>query len=84
MDISISPQPVPQPDLVVNKISINIDTMILGVSATFRVRLYTDNLSNVEKLVKIEGEEYLNWSNDDNYIIQLIFQKLGINSTLYS
>lgn len=69
---------------MVNKISINIDTMILGVSATFRVRLYTDNLSNVEKLVKIEGEEYLNWSNDDNYIIQLIFQKLGINSTLYS
>lgn len=31
------------------------------------------------KEVIIEGQEYKNWGNDDNYIKKLVFSKLGIS-----
>ena len=31
-----------------------------------------------EKIFLIEGEEYKEWGNDDNYLENLIFKKLGL------
>jgi hypothetical protein len=58
--------------------TLNITSMIFNTSATFRVYLYDANNKIVETTnVIVEGEEYLNWNNDDNYIIQLVAIKLG-------
>jgi len=58
--------------------SLNITSMIFNTSATFRVYLYDVNNKIIETTnIIVEGDEYLNWSNDDNYIIQLVAVKLG-------
>ena len=55
-----------------------ITEMVYNTSATFRVILYgkTRNIISIE-YVKIEGQDYTNWNNDDNYVINFVATKLG-------
>jgi len=60
------------------RFSLDISQMELSISATFRVSLYDANdkyISN--KYVIIEGQDYLDWGNDDQYVINFVAQKLG-------
>jgi hypothetical protein len=60
------------------RFSITISDMELSVSATFRVSLYDSNDSCfANKFVTLEGEDYLNWGNDDTYVINYIAKVLG-------
>lgn len=77
MQIQIIPQFVKQPDIQVDTVSIDINSLDFGVSATFRVELHNVD-SSVVRFITISEDEYKNWSNDDTYMINLIFQKLGL------
>lgn len=46
----------------------------LNKTATFIVILYGDETDVLE--IKLTEEEYFSWGNDDNYVIQIIKQKL--------
>jgi hypothetical protein len=47
-------------------------------SVTLSVSLYDENSSTVgNRTFMIEGAEYLSWNNDDQYLIDLVAQKLG-------
>lgn len=46
----------------------------LNKTATFIVILYGDETDVLE--IKLSEEEYFSWGNDDNYVIQIIKQKL--------
>lgn len=49
-----------------------------NTSATFRVYLFDSNDKVIDTtIVIIEGQDYLNWNNDDNYVINYIANKLG-------
>lgn len=82
MEVPIQPLLYPQPSLIINNMVIEIGKMTFGKDATFRVQLFPEGAEYIDKpLIKyitIEGQEYLNWNNDDNYIVDLICQMLGV------
>ena len=45
---------------------------------TLSVNLLSNNKLIDSKLMTITGDEYTNWGNDDNYIINLIMTKLNL------
>lgn len=60
------------------RFSLDISQMILSVSATFRVSLYDLNdrcFGN--NYVTLEGQDYLDWGNDDQYVIDFVARQLG-------
>lgn len=63
----------------VNKVKIDILSLLFNNLATFRVRYITNGTYEPKpSYIKIEGDEYKNWNNDDVYIINLICTKLDI------
>lgn len=69
MNIKIKPQ-IRQADLI------NIHISVVDNKAYANVILKSDCIME-SKTVVIEGPEYDNWGTDDNYIYNLILQKLG-------
>jgi hypothetical protein len=63
---------------IVNKIDITEVEVKLYKGAYITVLLYTDS-NRLYKCVRVEisHEEYANWGTDDNYIRDLVCQKLG-------
>jgi hypothetical protein len=63
----------------VSSMDILVSSIVLNQSVTIIARCY-DLLGNFsfEKLIKIEGEEYLLWGTDDNYLMSLAASKLGV------
>lgn len=62
--------------------SIEIDQSMeikLDESATFNVRLLDADgrLVKIER-VTMEGSDYSNWSNDDNYVVNFLLTSLGL------
>jgi hypothetical protein len=50
----------------------------LFTSVTLSVTLYDENSNAVgNRSFVVEGAEYLAWNNDDQYLIDLVAQKLG-------
>lgn len=82
MEVPIHPKEMPQPSLIINNICIHILNITFGKDATFRIQLFPEGAEYIDKpiikYITIEGQEYLKWSNDDNYIVNLICQKLGL------
>lgn len=60
------------------RFSLDISQLVLNTSATFRVSLYdVDDKCIENKYVTLEGNDYKNWSNDDQYVINFIATSLG-------
>lgn len=83
MNIQIMPK-----DLSVPKIAYKVKiyvTVILDEKAVARVEFYDNSNYVLEPLdvqiVLIEGDEYRQWGQDDNYIYNLVFEKLGLTPT---
>jgi|APFre7841882793_1041355.scaffolds.fasta_scaffold02451_2 hypothetical protein len=55
-----------------------ITDLVLNTSASFKVWLYDalDKLVEV-KYVSMIGQDYLNWGNDDKYVLQFVASQLG-------
>lgn len=67
---------------VVTKIEMEVMEMVLDSHVTMMVRyLNADGNLLDNKYVKIEGEEYNAWGDDDNYITNLVLTKLGLTKT---
>lgn len=64
---------------IVNSINISIVSLNFNESATFRVKYNLNSITNsVPIYIKVEGDDYLGWNNNDNYIIDFILQKLNL------
>lgn len=51
----------------------------MNQSASFQVLICKNTGEAVEShLVEISGDEFNNWGSDDNYIVELILSKLGL------
>lgn len=60
------------------RFSATITSLIFNTSATFRVHLFdADDKVIDNSIITLEGEDYLNWSNDDNYVVTYIANQLG-------
>ena len=63
---------------VINNIQINILKIELFKSITLSVNLLSNTKIIDSQIMIISGDEYTNWSNDDNYIINLVLTKLNL------
>ena len=60
------------------RFTLDIVELLLNQSATFRVSLYNINDKLVDtKFVTLEGADYNNWGNEDEYILQFVANDLG-------
>lgn len=55
----------------IKNITVNINS-----SATIIVLLYPIEGNIVSRIIEIDGDDYANWGNDDNYLIEFIKTKL--------
>ena len=67
-----------------NKLYKNLAKEILGqVYFNIYKRYLNDNGNLLDnKIVRIEGDEYNAWGDDDNYITNLVLTKLGLTKTV--
>ena len=63
---------------IINNIQINILKIELFIGMTISVNLLSNNKIIDSKIMNISGDEYTNWSNDDNYIVNLVLTKLNL------
>lgn len=83
MDLEIN-MTIQQQPVIAKRIHIKVTTITFNESAKFDVDFYKSNEPYDMDLIKtetvlIEGDEYKEWKDDDDYIINLICKKLGIN-----
>jgi hypothetical protein len=62
---------------VLTRFEINDVRLELFKKATLVVNLYSDDKYVKTEVIELSNEEYLNWLNDDTYILNLVCQKLG-------
>ena len=68
---------------VVTKIELKVMDMVLNSHVTLVVHYLNANGNLLDnRIVKIEGDEYDNWGDDDNYITNLVLTKLGLTKTV--
>lgn len=77
--ISIPPQNISNA-IIVDKMKINLLNHILTQEVLLEICLESTvpNLSPIIRYLLVTGEEYSQWGADDNYLIQLVAQKLNI------
>ena len=69
--------------LTVNRFEIDSIDIRLFTSAVIRVNLFDLNGFRVSvKNVLMEGEDYTNWGNDDQYILTFVINSLGFTPTV--
>jgi hypothetical protein len=63
---------------IINNINISIIDLDLGNSVNVACLLKENDTLVETKILIISGEEYKNWGNSDNYIENLVLNKLGL------
>lgn len=67
------------PVRVIHRIELQIMRLVLFSSVSIGVSLYDENDYIIDnRQITIQGEEYNNWANDDNYLLDLVLVKLGL------
>lgn len=67
------------PVRVIHHIEIQILQLTLFQSVSLIVSLYDQNDHIIDnKVVVVEGQEYADWANNDQYLIDLVMAKLGL------
>jgi hypothetical protein len=62
----------------INNVRISVGQVILFKSVHINALLLQDNNLVESKFFTITGDEYNNWSNDDQYLVDLVMSKLGM------
>jgi hypothetical protein len=77
MEMPIQPTTIPR---IATKVKIDVG-VVLDEKAIVRVSFYEENseFQPIDmKMLIIEGDEYKAWGNDDAYIKNIVFERLGI------
>ena len=80
ISIEIEPSEYVPPVRIINRVEIQIFNLTLFQSVAVMVMLFDANSCPIDtKIVQIEQEEYLLWSNNDEWLINLVLMKLGLS-----
>jgi hypothetical protein len=80
LKVAINDHALPAP--ISTQIEIVLSEVVLNSHANITVHLLDANGHLLEnKFIKVEGDEYENWSSDDNYIVELVLTKLGLTKS---
>lgn len=62
----------------ITRFTLDISKMTLNLSASFRVSLFDSDDKYIDATnVTLEGQDYLDWGNDDQYVIDFVARQLG-------
>ena len=61
----------------ITSFTVNVYQVVLFVKARLSIAFYNNGTFISVKDIDIEGEDYLKWPQDDNYIINYVCNKLG-------
>ena len=76
---NIAPTQYIYPVRIIHSIEIQIINLRLFEGVSVMVSLYDENNNIIEnKMIDIVGNDYLNWSNDDSYLIDIVLNKLNL------
>lgn len=76
--IPIEPSVITEVKTITN-FKLSTQDLQLFTCVTFRVELLNSGGGLVDlKYVVVDGDDYKNWNNDDNYIINKVAEKLGL------
>ena len=64
--------------VMITNFTFDVQEFVPNTSATFRVVLYSDQCPKKVETVKLEGEDYKLWGNDDAFLIDYIAKQLGL------
>jgi hypothetical protein len=62
----------------INRVQIRVMNVELFTSVNVSVSLFNNESIIDNKFFKIEGDEYNNWGNSDQYLVNLVLTKLGL------
>ena len=75
----ISPKPIVIDKGNAIKIYIDVGRLILHTSVEIFVTFCDENDQHLSReMILLEGEEYSNWGNDDQYLIDMVCSKLNL------
>jgi hypothetical protein len=81
MDNNTSTPIVPFDETTVKTVysfSAKVNNVILHTSAKIMVQLNDENNNLIDiKMIDLDGNDYLNWGSNDDYITNYVAQKLG-------
>jgi len=79
MSIPVVPIPLPTTPPIISSFNYNVNNLVLSSSITFNVILLDENNVPVSvQQVTISGDDYKNWGNNDQYVINYICNALGV------
>jgi len=79
-DVPIQKSTLTKIDQITN-IKIRVVSLELFTNVTLSVLFMNDQNNMIDnKIIILEGSEYTNWGNDDNYIKNIVLSKLGYTS----
>ena len=84
MDAYYSIQPIPYtgPVKIVTKVKISVIKLVLFQSVDICVQYLDENDYIIENIyLTISGDDYLLWSDDDNYILEYVKNNCNVNFT---
>lgn len=62
----------------ITSIQISVCDIVLGVSAKIITQYFNNGRGIYLTQDTLTGDDYTNWGNDDNYIINFVCQKYGL------
>lgn len=77
INVNIKDHPIIKTNIA-NNIKISTVNVVLFTSITLRVGLYTNNILVDNQMITLSGQEYNDWGNDDNYIVNTVLTKLNL------
>lgn len=63
---------------IVDNIIYSVSDITFGESITFRVSLRSGNHHVDTRNVTIDGDDYKSWGSDDQYIVNKLIEKIGL------
>jgi len=77
--INVLPSPFLQQPRYINYFKFSVTEFMPFASITLNCNLFTENNDYLDtKIVRMDGDDYKNWGNDDSYLIEFLSNKLGL------
>jgi hypothetical protein len=81
MTVAVTPTPFVKPTVNIAKVQVRIMNVNLFTSVNICAVLMDNNNETLDsKTFFLQGTDYTNWGNDDNYIINYALTKLGLTT----
>ena len=76
-DVAVTPSPYIVTSLI-TRVQIRVITLSLFTNVSVNAILFSDTDFIASKTYLLEGDDYTNWGNNDEYIVDYVLAQLGL------